>query len=111
MTATRTRPTLPDQDRSFMVDAACRDKPTSLFFPPGDPPRSADVFDPGKAICAACPVASRCLSYAITGEATTGESWPGLWGGLTPTERKALAGSSSDAKVRHLRDARPPSTR
>ena len=38
-----------------------------------------------KAVCATCPVASECLTWAI--ETNQGE---GIWGGHTPRERRVL---------------------
>ncbi len=38
-----------------------------------------------KAVCASCPVASECLTWAI--ETNQGE---GIWGGHTPRERRVI---------------------
>lgn len=38
-----------------------------------------------KAVCIACPVQPNCLEFALDAGETTG-----VWGGLTPSERKAL---------------------
>lgn len=38
-----------------------------------------------KAVCAGCPVTSRCLDYALG----TGQKW-GVWGGLDEDERRIL---------------------
>lgn len=40
-----------------------------------------------RAICNECPVRTECLNHAITHR-----EWDGMWGGLTPNERKDLAG-------------------
>ncbi len=88
------------RDRSFMRRAACEGEASDLFFPTGQIARGS--YGPGKAVCATCPVSSDCLSYALEGESESAASWPGLWGGLTPTERRslrrALAGTSESAR-------------
>lgn len=52
-----------------------------LFFPISD----LDA-EPAKRVCASCGVRDRCLEHAMR----TRES-EGIWGGLTPGERRALA--------------------
>ena len=64
--------------------AACRDADPDLFFP--DDTRSARVqVKTAKLICAACPVSSSCLSWALS----SGQE-AGIWGGLTEGERRRL---------------------
>ena len=47
-------------------------------------------------MCASCPVAVDCLSYAMLTEAEQGGRYRfGIWGGLTPTERTRLELSDS----------------
>jgi len=41
---------------------------------------------PAKKVCNDCPVRVHCLSYALAGEEVEG-----IWGGMTPVERKRLA--------------------
>lgn len=63
--------------------AACLEAPEDVsFFPDRD-----DVagIAKAKAICATCPVADECLTWAI--ESNQAE---GIWGGHTPKERRAL---------------------
>lgn len=64
----------------FFDDAACKDADTSVFFPVSD-----TFAGEAKAICAACPVAERCLEYAISSHQADG-----VWGGLTSVERHRL---------------------
>jgi WhiB family redox-sensing transcriptional regulator len=55
-------------------DAACRGHDVAVFFPErGTSP------EPGKAICATCPVRAECLAAADD---------DGIWGGTTAVERK-----------------------
>jgi WhiB family redox-sensing transcriptional regulator len=60
--------------------AACRLIPVELFFPPAE-----QEADDAKAVCAVCEVRQPCLEFAIA----AGERF-GVWGGLTPQERRSL---------------------
>lgn len=64
--------------------AGCRDQDPELFFPlPGDERGVAAA----KRVCRrACPVTNACLEYALS----AGEDH-GVFGGLTPEERRRLA--------------------
>ncbi|WP_084963316.1 WhiB family transcriptional regulator [Thermoactinospora rubra] len=71
--------------------AACRDHPDpDLWFPaigPGGPDtaqRERRAYAPARRVCRDCPVWRDCLDYALT----RGERW-GMYGGLTPRERKS----------------------
>jgi WhiB family redox-sensing transcriptional regulator len=62
--------------------AACADDTAGIFFPDeGD----VGAIQRAKSICAECPVAGDCLSYAIE----TNQS-VGIWGATTPRERRKL---------------------
>ena len=61
--------------------AACRVIPVELFFPPAE-----QEADDAKLVCQECSVKDPCLEFAIT----AGERF-GIWGGLTPQERRSLA--------------------
>jgi WhiB family redox-sensing transcriptional regulator len=41
-------------------------------------------------ICAACPVRSECLDYALAGADTWAGISSGIWGGTTPRERAPI---------------------
>lgn len=60
--------------------AACKGERTILFFV-NDP----EAQDEAKAVCRRCPVRRRCLD-----EALDRNEKHGIWGGLTPEERKRL---------------------
>ena len=49
-----------------------------------------------RAICAICKTQSECLNHALTHR-----EWQGMWGGLTPNERKDLAGVYRRGKNRY----------
>lgn len=46
-------------------------------------------------VCSTCPVRSECLDYALKSERTDGLRI-GIWGGLGPYERTALAREARD---------------
>ncbi|WP_181448997.1 WhiB family transcriptional regulator [Nonomuraea aridisoli] len=59
---------------------ACRSSDPDLFFPPAPTPAQEAL---AKAVCAGCQVLRECRDYALrAGEAE------GIWGGLTPQERR-----------------------
>jgi WhiB family transcriptional regulator, redox-sensing transcriptional regulator len=60
--------------------AACRQTSVELFFPPAE-----HEVEEAKALCFTCEVQELCLEFALT----AGERF-GVWGGLTPQERRSL---------------------
>lgn len=62
-------------------DALCRHKNADIWYPPMDATSPNDYYAVGKLVCASCPVWEECA------EAGSSETW-GMWGGLTPQERK-----------------------
>ncbi|MGH2756255.1 MAG: WhiB family transcriptional regulator [Actinomycetota bacterium] len=60
--------------------AACRTVPVELFFPALE-----HEADDAKAVCTECMVKEPCLESALA----AGERF-GVWGGLTPQERRSL---------------------
>lgn len=76
---------------SWQRHAACRGHPTSVFFPDGTHRDAA--YAAAKQICAACVVREPCLELSDEFVATGDRN--GVFGGLTPNERREL---------RHQRD-------
>lgn len=74
----------------WMLQAACRDMPTEVFFPKENRGRAGNtgLYDRARAICAECPVLAHCDAYA-TFVLPYQQSVQGVWGGLAPEERKA----------------------
>lgn len=74
----------------WMEQGACLDADPDLFYNQSNeralPPSLVDLE--AIEICKTCPVVAECLAAAIE----NGERW-GIWGGKTPTERKAFEGS------------------
>lgn len=72
-------------DRSWMVDAACRDTPNPDDWHPDTGGSVRSVM----AIChAPCPVRDTCREYAMATEYPSHRY--GVWGGTTPSERRQL---------------------
>ncbi len=65
--------------------AACRNADPELFFPISETAVSRSDVRRAKQICAACPVSSPCLRYALAHRQDQG-----IWGGLTDDERRPL---------------------
>jgi len=80
------------QDDGWQLRAACRGVRVEMFFPPVE-----QEADEAKAVCALCEVREPCLEAALV----AGETF-GVWGGLTPQERRSLL-----AKRRRQASARP----
>lgn len=68
------------QDRAidWYDDAACQGLGWNAFFG-----SDVDALASGRQLCASCPVRGRCLQFAINNDITVG-----IWGGLTPAERR-----------------------
>ncbi|MFD1931455.1 WhiB family transcriptional regulator [Nonomuraea mangrovi] len=67
---------------SWLRRGACRTSDPDLFFPPAPSPAQEAR---AKAVCSGCQVLAECRAYALR----AGES-EGIWGGLTPDERRRL---------------------
>ncbi len=73
------------KDESWRMKASCRGLPTNIFFPEF----AAEVQDPygdARAICATCPVIEDCLK--LSDSFASGGDRSGMFGGLTPVERR-----------------------
>ena len=66
---------------AWMSDAACKPEDHDLFFP--ESTTGPGTYARARRICARCPVRDECAEYAITHAMTAG-----LWGSMTPAERK-----------------------
>src|SRR3954451_22777043 len=71
---------VPTRNLDWKAEAACRDLPTSIFFPD-----SESDSGPALAVCATCPVREQCLDFALRTR-----QHDGVWGGATETERKRI---------------------
>lgn len=73
-------PVAPFSYAPWMDDALCAQTDPELFFPhKGGPVRVA------RAVCARCPVQAECLNHALAGHERYG-----IFGGVTPMERRKL---------------------
>ncbi|MGW5610955.1 WhiB family transcriptional regulator [Streptomyces sp. NPDC003753] len=66
--------------------AACRFEDPELFFPVSDDGLSLLQVERARRVCDRCPVLRECRGWALR----YGET-DGVWGGLTPGQRRALA--------------------
>lgn len=74
----------PDEGNTSWMDGDvnCRDVDTTVFFPAQGSGHKKD-WTAAKAICNGCPAQQPCLEYALRTNQTDG-----LWGGLTPDQRR-----------------------
>lgn len=84
---TRRLPPATVENWDWQRQAACRDTSQDVFFGPTDESTATRNSREAQAkqLCQACPVVWACLRHART----VGEGY-GVWGGLTPAERRAL---------------------
>jgi len=73
-------------NQDWKNDAACRGMDTNLFFPDEDNPTDYRKFAIARKVCAACPVSSQCLDYAITLNIEIG-----MFGGMSRKQRRIYA--------------------
>lgn len=71
--------------------AVCRDEDPELFFPASEIGPGAVQVAEAKAVCRRCPVSAECLSWAVE----SGQDY-GLWGGMTPAERRTWKRTSEE---------------
>ena len=67
-----------------MEHAVCTPKTAELFFPTTSVTYAART-EAARHMCNACPVTADCLAYALDIDPVDG-----IWGGLTPNERRTL---------------------
>lgn len=84
---------LEDNDMDWQDDAACKDLGVD-FFPETDFTNNSQT---AIKICKACPVAERCLEFAMTNNIQYG-----IWGGKTAQNRRSLK------RYRYRRNGREP---
>jgi WhiB family transcriptional regulator, redox-sensing transcriptional regulator len=69
----------------WLSKALCKGKHAQFWHPPADVPNTSAFFDVARQLCERCPVWDSCLDYGR-------EETFGMWGGLTPMERKVFVG-------------------
>jgi WhiB family redox-sensing transcriptional regulator len=86
--------------------AACQSADPDLFFPISGSGPALGQMARAKAVCAACPVRSDCLRYAL-------DAGPlqGVWGGLTEEERRLQRQREAKARLRGSQQPGLPSRR
>jgi hypothetical protein len=75
--------------------ALCREIGADAFFLPDDDTAGVSflsIYNAAKAVCVRCPVRPACLEDAMAREGHSDRhNRAGIWGGLTPNQRAALA--------------------
>ena len=72
----------------WFEQARCRGMKMNVFFPESFVGVSnANIYDDAVKVCALCPVADKCLAYAMECETNDIRRY-GVWGGKTPRERE-----------------------
>lgn len=74
--------------KHWREDANCLDVDTEVFFPSGRGTGGEERWDYAKSVCAFCKVRKPCLELALSIEEHD-DRW-GIYGGLTPLERRAV---------------------
>jgi WhiB family redox-sensing transcriptional regulator len=83
-------------------DALCRGMKTTIFFPETAVGVStAGIYDEAVKICERCPVAEKCLAYAMECETNDIRRY-GVWGGKTPREREYRRHGGTGGKLNGL---------
>jgi WhiB family redox-sensing transcriptional regulator len=72
-------------DKNWPQRGHCRYRDPELFFPVGEGTAFRPQIAEAKGVCRPCPVATQCLAWALS----SGQD-EGIWGGMTPDERRSL---------------------
>lgn len=87
---------------TWRSEAVCATTDPELFFRDTD---GGSSYMAARRICASCPVREACQDDAMSFEASTAGRRYGMYGGLTPRERAALAVSTGFAPSESQREA------
>ena len=101
---------------SWTEEAECRRHPKETFYPiiiDGDGVEwiddgtiweafgdTSEYYDEARDICESCPVKKRCLAYAMENKERYG-----MWGGLTPIERRRIERTARRKRLQEKRRA------
>lgn len=83
------------KDDTWRQKAVCRNLDPAIFFPEGEGAELNVLYAKAKRYCNECPVRQECLDYAMRAEVNEDSHRYGLFGGLTPSQRKKLRASTS----------------
>jgi WhiB family redox-sensing transcriptional regulator len=75
---------------NWKLQGSCNSYPYELMWPVGTTGPAEAQTSQAKAVCAACPIETKCLQYAVENH----EAY-GIWGGLTEEERRQIRNSPS----------------
>ena len=80
----------PEEYAAWWDQGKCKDHPHADYWF-ADTKNAADEAAYARAVCAVCPVASRCFSYAMSHPEVEG-----IWGGVTAPERRRARETKKD---------------
>lgn len=86
---------------SWRDHAACAGETSDLFFPIGASGSAFLQAKQAQRVCAACPVRTACLEWALEAGIEHG-----IWGGLTEEERRTQKRRNTRARARAVSDLR-----
>ncbi len=76
-------------DKPWQDQAECIGFGEVMYPESGHGPDPRDMYSEAKSFCRGCPVLEQCLRYAMQADERFG-----VWGGLTPDERRQLRGAA-----------------
>lgn len=76
---------LVEKSFDWQDDAACATTGENEWFFPEGPGNPTVKFNKAKEVCSSCNVVSECLNFAVSNKFDYG-----VWGGLTPEERREI---------------------
>lgn len=75
------------EETKWMDEGSCHGADPALFFP-GRSEFPNQQYQAARMMCNGCPVRQECLDYAVAEGIT--QSWTGIWGGMSPKERRRI---------------------
>jgi WhiB family redox-sensing transcriptional regulator len=78
------------------AERACHDVPPSVFYIE----QFEGSYRRARTICAACPVSTECLQWALTGGPDGTGEHDGMWAGTTPRERQEMRMNAAPRRKR-----------
>lgn len=85
---------MPEEVMRSLAGAVCRGMSVEVFFP-GERATYME-YEPARRLCRSCPVQGTCLEWAIENREPLG-----MWGGLTPKERRQLVRERMYERAQH----------
>lgn len=90
----------------WVIWAACRAVDPDLMYPDR---QEVGQTAAARAVCTRCPVRAQCLEYVMATESQVNRH--GVWGGLTPDQRRELFAASGMARPQPIQHGTPAGAR